>query len=105
MKSLKEQIKEDSSIFLDCADFADLHTVEGKEIAIVTDNDRLAELKAGNENALTEADILFYAKTEDLPPKRGYGRMLNFDGKDCFIVYWENNIDIAEIALKRNDEA
>lgn len=105
MKTLKEQIKEDIHIFLDCADFADKHTVEGKEIAIVTDNERLAELKAGVENALTEADILFYAKTEDLPPKRGYGRMLNFDGRDWFVVYWENNFNIAEIALKRNDDA
>lgn len=105
MKKLKEQIKEDISIFLDCADFADNHTVEGKEISIVTDNDRLAELKAGEKNALTEADILFYAKTEDLPPKRGYGRMLNFDGRDWFVIYWENDFDIAEIALKRNEDA
>ncbi len=101
--TLQEQFKEDIAIFLETADFAEQHTVEGKKIDIVTDDDMLKELKAGVENALSEADLLFYARKSDLPSKRGYGRMLNFDGKDWFVIDWTENFGISAVAIKRND--
>ena len=91
------------SIFLNLEEFAEKHRIEGKQIPIVTDNDRLQELKSGAENDLTAADLLFYAKIEDLPPKQGYGSILNFDGTDWFVVSWEVNFGMAEIALTRRD--
>lgn len=103
MMTLKEQIKEDISIFLDDAEFASIHVVEGEEISILVDNDRLAELKGGTDNTLGEADLLFYAKTADLPSKRGYGHILNYDDEDWFVISWNENDGISEISLKRND--
>lgn len=101
--ALKDMLKEDiDNIFLDCNDFAVERIVEGKTINVVEDNDKLAELKAGVENNLAEAELLFMAKISDLPVRRGYGAVLNYDGTDYFVVSWTENFGMAEIALKQN---
>ena len=102
MNTFREQIKEDLNIFFDDDAYAEKHSVEGVDTDVVIDNDYLNELKAGAENALAEAELLFYAKTEKLPPKRGYGRNLIFDGEDWFVISWKNDKGLSEIILKRN---
>ena len=42
------------------------------------------------------------AKISDLPVRRGYGAVLNYDGTDYFVVSWTENFGMAEIALKQN---
>lgn len=103
MSSLTEMLKEDiKNIFLELKDFAEMHTVNFKPILVVEDNDTLAELKAGVENELSEAELLFYASVEDLPPKQGYGTFLNYDNSDWFVISWTENYGMATIALKQN---
>lgn len=103
MSSLTEMLREDiKNIFLELKDFAETHTVNFRPISVVEDNDTLAELKAGVENELSEAELLFYADIKDLPPKQGYGTFLNYDNSDWFVVSWTENYGMATIALKQN---
>lgn len=104
--ALKDMLKEDiGDIFLDCNDFAVERIVEGRTINVVEDNDKLAELKAGVENNLVEAELFFMANIDDLPARRGYGAVLNYDGTDYLVVSWSENCGMAEIALKQNGGA
>ena len=48
MKSFKEQLEKDlDSVFFNMDEFAETHMIDGKEVPIVLDNDRIIELSMG----------------------------------------------------------
>ena len=85
--TFKEQIAADiSTTFLNCLEFADTHTVNGKEMAaVVADNELLERDKAKIMAAQTEgtykARRLVYVAKADFGPRPAQGAMLTLDGK------------------------
>ena len=103
MMTLKEMMAGDvADLFFMLDDFGEKHEVEGEEIDIVIDNDELLKLKTGAEIGLTEADLLIYARSADLPSRKAPGSVLNFDGRECQVVDWIENTGVGCILLKQN---
>lgn len=99
----KDMVKADrTNVFLDLDSFGETVTVEGKEIPIVLDNDELKERQGGQDLAVAESATLFYARSEDLPPRRGAGSNLNVNGKECIIDDWQEDMGMATIVLRQN---
>jgi hypothetical protein len=97
--SLKEQINADiNNIFMQTDDFAEEHEIEGQNISIVPDLDRLSELKSGGVLGVVKADYLFFANTADLPEEKGPGETINIDGKEYIVDDWSINYGMAQIA-------
>ena len=58
----KDMVERDrKAVFLDLDVFGETLTVEGKEITVVIDNDKLAEKKNGQDLAVAESNTLFFA--------------------------------------------
>ncbi len=53
--------------FLNLDEFGEKHTVEGKAIAAVLDDNALKERQGGQELSVAESSLLLYAAVEDLP--------------------------------------
>ncbi|CDG37250.1 hypothetical protein CTHBC1_2667 [Acetivibrio thermocellus BC1] len=102
MKSFKEQITADLQIFLNLDHFAELHTVEGQEIKVVLDDDKLVERQGGAELGVAEADLLMYAKASDLPPRKAPGSAINIDGREYIVTDWREDMGLATVALRQN---
>ena len=101
--SFKEQIMADlDAVFLNLDEFAELHRVEGKEIAVVMDNDQMNKLKKGQILGLIEADILLMGKEADFPAELEPGRMVNLDGREMLIVNSGRDLGLVEVALSQN---
>lgn len=101
--AFKDMVERDiKGVFLDFDFFGETHTVEGKEIVIVVDNDTLKEKQGGQDLAVAESATLFYAHVEDLPKRRAAGESLNVDGRECTIDDWSEDMGIATIALRQN---
>ena len=101
--SFKEQIMADlDAVFLNLDEFAELHRVEGKEIAVVMDNDHMTKLKKGQILGLIEADILLMGKEADFPAELEPGRMVNLDGREMLIVNSGRDLGLVEVALSQN---
>ena len=101
--SFKEQIAKDlDAVFLNLGDFAELHRVEGVEIAVVVDNDQLNNLKQGQILGLVEADMLLYGKEADFPADLEPGRLLNVDGREMIVTASGKDMGLAEVALRQN---
>ena len=82
--TFKEQIAADiSTTFLNCLEFADTHTVNGKKMAAVVDDNELLERdKAKIMAAQTyKARRLVYVAKADFGPRPAQGAMLTLDGK------------------------
>ena len=88
------------NVFLDQAFFGEMFRVEGKSIPIVLDNDELKHRQGGQDLAVAESGTLFYAKVEDLPPRRAPGSNLNINGRECIIDDWQEDMGMATIVLR-----
>lgn len=103
MNEFKKMLAEDiTDVFLDLDFFGEIHRVEGKEIVIVIDSDALKEKQGGQDLAVAESSVLFYAKCSDLPRRRAAGQSINIDGRECTIDDWSENMGLATIALREN---
>lgn len=63
--------------FLNLDEFGEKHTVEGRAIAAVLDDNALKERQGGQELSVAESSLLLYAAVEDLPARRPAGEGLN----------------------------
>ena len=99
--TLAEQIIADNqNVFLELEDFAEVHTIDGAEVNISVDSDRLDYLKSSGNMAVDGADIMFFVRSSEVK-KVNPGGIINFDGKECSVVYWTENKGIASVAIAR----
>lgn len=99
----KEMVAADrSAVFLDRSFFGETFRVEGQEIPIVLDLDELKARQGGQDLAVAESATLFYAREEDLPPRRPAGQSLNVNGRECLIDDWKVDMGMATIVLREN---
>ena len=100
--TLKETIAADIDLVLDLDDFAELATVEGKQIKVQFDSDRLGEMAGHTQFALGLDAVVMFARTEDLPAIRKPGDALMIGSHDWTVLSWEDREGISEIALQRS---
>lgn len=101
--SFKEQIQKDlTDVFLNLDEFAELHRVEGRQIAVVVDDNRLTELKQGQILGLVEADMLLMGRECDFPADLEPGRLLNVDGRELLVENYGKDMGMVEVALRQN---
>lgn len=101
--SFKEQIQKDlDAVFLNLDEFAELHRIEGVEIAVVVDNDQLNKLKKGQILGLIEADMLLMGRVTDFPDDLEPGRLLNVDGRELIVANSGKDMGLVEVALRQN---
>ncbi len=101
--TFKERIQQDlDTVFLNLDEFGETHRIEGKEISVVMNNDEMNALKKGQILGLVEADVVIFAKVEDLPRDLDPGRLLNVDGRELIVVKAYRHMGLAEVALRQN---
>lgn len=103
MSAFKDMVARDlDAVFLNVDEFAELHMVEGKEIPVVMDDDRLTTLKKGQILGLVEADVLLMGKVSDFPADMEPGRLLNVDGRELIVSKSSRDMGLIEAALRQN---
>lgn len=103
MSGFKDMVKRDrSTVFIDLDFFGKMCRVEGRSIPIVLDVDELKKRQGGQDLAVAESSTLFYAKVEDLPPRRPAGQNLNINGRECIVDDWKEDMGIATVVLREN---
>ena len=97
----KDMVSRDRmAVFLDLDTFGERLRVEGKEIPVVMDTDKLKEKQGGQDLAVAESSTLFFARVEDLPKRRSPSNFLNVNGRECVIDEWTENMGIATVVLR-----
>ncbi len=86
----KEQLQEDLDVvFFNTEEFAETHTINGAEVDIVVDNDKLAELFIAREvhtEQLFTDSIMFYVRKKDLDFEPVTGQYLEYDGHGYIVT-------------------
>lgn len=101
MSGFKDMVaKELTAVFLNPEIFGEMCRIEGKTIPIMLDNDELKKRQGGQDLAVAESATLFYARSEDLPPRRAPGASLTVNGRECIIDDWQEDMGMATIVLR-----
>ena len=87
-QSFKEQIQADiSNVFLNGEEFGALHTVNGKQLTAVIDDNELLERDKSrvgmHTDGLYQSRRLLYVKKADYGPRPAVGAALSLDGRMC----------------------
>lgn len=103
MAGFKNMVERDRSVvFLALDFFGEICSIEGKDVPIVLDNDELKARQGGQDLAVAESATLFYARAEDLPPRRAPGQNLNVNGRECIVDDWQVDMGMATVVLREN---
>ena len=90
------------AVFLDVETFGETYRIEGREIPVVLDTDELKKRQGGQDLAVAESATLFYARADDLPPRRAPGESPNVNGRECIVDDWKEDIGMATVVLREN---
>ena len=100
--SFKDEILEDiDNVFLNLEDFAEVHSIDGKSVVCMFDDDALKMRSGSNELSVSESTLLLFAKVSDLP-RKVVGDELIIDGRIYIVDDWKVNLGVAEVVLHQN---
>lgn len=91
--------------FLLGAEFGEMHEIDGKPVECVVDDQTNRDRKGGTEFGVAMSTFLFYARSEDLPPRREAGEELRFDGIPYTVETWDEDMGVSTVALFINVNA
>ncbi len=98
--NFQEMLENDiHNVFLNIEELGSLHSIEGKEITCIFDDEALRERQAGAELGVSESSVLIFACTKDLPCRKGVGQHLLVDHQEYLVDAWDENMGMTQIAL------
>ena len=98
--TFKEMVARDrDDVFLDLAEFADPHVVDGRAVPCVIDQVERGgrDLEAG----VPSDESRLFARTEDMPPRRRPGEQVTLDGRSYIVLAWRDEMGVTEVDLAR----
>lgn len=108
--TFKEQIAHDNKvIFMNLNEFSEIHTVNGKEMAVLIDSNEMIDREKRYQykrslyaDGVYMKELLIYVKAEDFGKLPAVGRILTLDGKTYTISDAINEDGIYSLCLEAN---
>ena len=105
-KSFKEVMKDDvNNTFMNVDEFADMHTVDGKEIPVLVDDNEIIEREKkmkSNMDGVYVKQKLIYVKADDFGPLPAIGRQIVFDEKRYMVTDSTDEDEVYTITMEAN---
>jgi len=103
--SFKDIVTADvSAVFLNKLEFADAHTVDGREMAVLIDENELLErdkAKMGTHvDGLYKSRRLIYVAKSEFGPRPAYGKILALDGRPFRVADCTEEAGVLAIELE-----
>jgi hypothetical protein len=102
LAKLKDYIDSDLITIFCMDEFAEEHTINGRKLPIILDNDRLMKRSKLEYDGITVGDILYFVRTSDygVPPKPD--EVQSFNNILCTVFDVRTDSGIYEVILKKN---
>src|SRR5574344_79924 len=101
----EEMLADIDDVLMNVEEFGSLHRIEGGDpIVCVFDDEALRERQSGQEIGVAESSVLLFAKTSELPPRKGAGSHFNIDGKEYIVNDWSEDLGVSQIALSQTTQ-
>lgn len=100
--SFKEQIKADLNTFFNFDEFGTDHVIDGKIVNVIVDNETLKSRNKKEYDGIVQADMLYFAKEEDLLKEPRPNSVQSFDGVLYEIFDAKLDEGVYEVILQAN---
>ncbi len=108
--TFKGQVAEDNNtVFMNLEEFSDIHTVNGREMAVLIDGNEMIEREKRHrdrQGVYTDGvyikELLVYVRAEDFGRLPAVGRALTLDGKTYTILDAIDEDGIYSLSLEAN---
>ncbi len=105
--TFKEQLKVDNrNVFLNPEEFADIHTINGKDMPCSVDNYELLErekhLKGEHSDGVYKKQLMIFVNAEDFGALPAIGRLVTFDKKSYVVTDAVDESGIYSITMELN---
>ena len=97
MSSFKDMVARDREIFINVDEFGDEHDIEGSKINVVLEDEQIEDID--ETKALSQATLIMFAKTEELPVYRNQGESLYIDDVGYTVQTWLEEMGITKVTL------
>lgn len=98
----KNQIKKDLNIFFNPDEFGEEHVIDNKIVNVIVDNETLKSRNKKEYDGIVQADILYFAKEEDLLKEPIPESVQVFDGIPYIIFDAKLDEGVYEVILQAN---
>lgn len=92
----------DLSAFFNADEFADTHNIDGRDLVVVVDNDRLKERSKKEYDGISVGEILYFVKAADFGERPEEGTPQIFGGRQMYVFDAREDMGMYEIILKQN---
>lgn len=100
--SFKEQLKKDLGIFFNADECGEDHIIDNKVVNVIVDNETLKSRNKKEYDGIVQADLLYFAKEEDLLKEPVPESMQIFDGVPYIIFDAKLDEGVYEVILQAN---
>ena len=97
MSRFKDMVAVDRDVFLNIDEFGDEHDIEGTTLTVVLEDDQIEDLD--ESKALSQATVILFAKTEELPIYKNQGETLYIDDVGYTVQTWLEEMGITKVTL------
>ncbi|MDF2891241.1 MAG: hypothetical protein K0R80_1608 [Clostridia bacterium] len=99
--NFKEFAERDLQIFIDSNEFAAAHTIDGRTLNVIVDNDRLMQRSKKEFDGISVGELLYFVSAEDYGPPPKVDAVQKFDNKLCEVFDVRVDEGMYEIILRR----
>lgn len=93
----------DMDVFLNVTEFGETVKIDGRDVVVVIDNDRLSQKIQKDYDGIAVGDILYYARSSDFPKKPRLRDVQHFNSNLCTVFDIKEDSGILEVILQRNE--
>ena len=100
MSSFKDYLASDLDIIFNPDEFGELHDVDGRQLLVVLDNDRLSHRTQKEYEGIYVGDLLFFVSAANYGTRPKPGEIVRFDGEPYEVFDAKEDSGVYEIILK-----
>jgi len=98
--TLKQLIANDiDSVFFNVNEFAEMHTVDGREVMAIIDEAELIARQASMEEGIADSSMLIMLKRKDFAYDKLPKDRIEFDGRMCIVDKWSEDTGVITVLL------
>ncbi|EGW39166.1 hypothetical protein [Desulfosporosinus sp. OT] len=98
----KEQLILDLDTLMSSDEFSETHTIDGRELTVLVDNDQLKERSKKEYDGISVGEILFFVKASDYGELPEAETPLIFDKRQMYVFNAREHMGMYEIILSQN---
>ena len=98
----KDYLQQDLETFFNPDEFGEIHRINGRELTIVVDNERLMERTKKEFDGISIGELLYFVKASDYGERPTIGKAQKFDKRQMYVADVKDSDGIYEIILSQN---